>query len=96
MAVKRTPQVDVRSRWLWPKTCIRWTARKPNSMGIQKVRPRNASTTVVATAPGMPNDVNVKAITPSTTPIPWGVMETIQNRIPMAYPATSVPRPTGW
>ena len=35
-------------------------------------------------------------VMPSTKPTPLGVGETIVNRIIMAYPATSGPKPTGW
>ncbi len=84
MAANCTPQISVNVRWLEPNNCIRWTAKKPTAIGIQKVSPRNASATVVATAPLMPKEVKTNAMAPSTTPIPWGVIDTIQNSTPTA------------
>jgi hypothetical protein len=57
---------------------------KPAAMGSQNVSPRKASVITVACSIGIPNDAKTSGVTPSTTPIPWGVIEMFQNKIAIA------------
>ena len=80
----RTLHTLERTRSVVRKERRRCSRKNPTSSGSQKVRPRKPRETTVATSAGMPRLAQVKAMTPSTTPIPMGVIETIQNKMPTA------------
>jgi len=65
--------------------------RKPINNGSQSDNDLKAKTVTTALSKGIPSGASTSGTMPSAIPMPWGVGDTIAKRIPMAYPAISVP-----